>query len=103
MFLLPLSPRTRSKILFSERVKSDLEVLIKSGAKVIKFVDRSFNCHERRARQIMEFILEHDTPTQCHFEINAELLSDEMLDFLAGVPKASLILKLVCNPLILPL
>jgi radical SAM superfamily enzyme YgiQ (UPF0313 family) len=83
-----LSAREPGVRFFSlERVKSDLEVLIKSGAKVIKFVDRSFNCHERRARQIMEFILEHDTPTQCHFEINAELLSDEMLDFLAGVPK----------------
>lgn len=70
-----------------ERVKNDLEVLIKSGAKVIKFVDRSFNCNEKRARQIMEYILTHNTPTRFHFEINAELLSDEMIDFLATVPK----------------
>jgi len=70
-----------------ERVQKDLEVLINSSAKVIKFVDRSFNCHEKRARQIMEFILAHNSSTRFHFEINAELLSDEMMDFLAKVPQ----------------
>ena len=60
---------------------------MKSGAKVIKFVDRSFSINEKRARQIMEFILAHQTSTRFHFEINAELLSDEMLDFLATVPQ----------------
>lgn len=69
-----------------ERVKSDLKALMKSGAKVIKFVDRSFSINEKRARQIMEFILAHHTSTRFHFEINAELLSDEMLGFLTTVP-----------------
>ena len=70
-----------------ERVKSDLKALMKSGAKVIKFVDRSFSINEKRARQIMEFILAHHTSTRFHFEINAELLSDEMLGFLTTVPQ----------------
>lgn len=69
------------------RIKRDLDFLMQSGAKVIKFVDRTFNCNERRARQIMEYILDNSTKnTRFHFEINAELLSDNMLDFLAIIP-----------------
>jgi radical SAM superfamily enzyme YgiQ (UPF0313 family) len=70
-----------------ERVKTDLEALMNSGGKVIKFVDRSFSINEKRARQIMELILAHHTSTRFHFEINAELLSDEMLDYLETVPQ----------------
>jgi len=69
-----------------ERVKSDLLVLMQDQVKVVKFVDRSFNCHEKRARQIMDFILDHNISTRFHMEINAELLSDGMLDYLAGLP-----------------
>jgi radical SAM superfamily enzyme YgiQ (UPF0313 family) len=69
-----------------ERVKRDLQTLMQSQAKVVKFVDRSFNCFEKRARQIMDFILAHNISTRFHLEINAELLSDEMLDYLASVP-----------------
>jgi len=69
-----------------ERVKKDLLVLMQNQAKVVKFVDRSFNCHENRARQIMEFILANNISTRFHFEINAELLSEEMLDYLTRVP-----------------
>ena len=54
---------------------------------MIKFVDRSFSINEKRARQIMEFILAHHTSTRFHFEINAELLSDEMLSLLTTVPQ----------------
>lgn len=69
-----------------ERVKSDLQVLMQSQAKVVKFVDRSFNCHEKRARQIMDFILAHNISTRFHLEINAELLSEDMLEYLEAVP-----------------
>lgn len=70
-----------------ERVKKDLLFLMQNQAKVVKFVDRSFNCHEKRARQIMDFILANNISTRFHMEINAELLSDEMLDYLSRVPK----------------
>ncbi|MEQ8199889.1 MAG: B12-binding domain-containing radical SAM protein [Syntrophomonadaceae bacterium] len=69
-----------------ERVKSDLDVLLTLPVREIKFVDRTFNLDERRARVIMEYILSAPGQVKAHFEINAGLFSDAMLDFLAMVP-----------------
>ncbi len=69
-----------------ERVKSDLDLIMDLPLREIKFVDRTFNLDERRARAIMEHILSHPGQTQVHFEIDAGLLSDGMLDFLATLP-----------------
>ncbi|MBO8158393.1 B12-binding domain-containing radical SAM protein [Thermosyntropha sp.] len=69
-----------------ERVKKDLLLFMEEKVKEVKLVDRTFNCNEERAREIMEFILENNSCTRFHFEIGAELLSDEMIDFLKGIP-----------------
>lgn len=69
------------------RVKQDLAYLIARGVKKIKFVDRTFNCNEHRAIEIMQFILSQKGNTQFHFEICADLMSDSMLEFLSKVPK----------------
>ncbi|MDD3268628.1 MAG: B12-binding domain-containing radical SAM protein [Syntrophomonadaceae bacterium] len=69
-----------------ERVKDDLRCLIKQGIKEIKFVDRTFNCHEGRAREIMEFVLDQGGKTKFHFEIGAERLSSDFMAFLKQVP-----------------
>lgn len=68
------------------RVKHDLLLFIKQRVKEVKLVDRTFNCNEKRAREIMEFIIENNFSTRFHFEIGAELFSDEMLEFLKKVP-----------------
>lgn len=82
-----LSSTLRGVRVFSmDRVKRDLSKLIHSGAETIKFVDRTFNCNEKRAREIMQFILDQNSGTRFHFEICADLLSDDFMSFLQTVP-----------------
>lgn len=70
-----------------ERVKRDLKLLLSSGARQIKFVDRTFNADYKRAMDIMEYIVsnnpEHIT---VHFEITADIINDEFLEFLKKMP-----------------
>ncbi len=68
------------------RVKSDLAVLLALPLREIKFVDRTFNLDEKRARVIMEYILSYPSQVKIHFEINAELFSEDMIGFLETVP-----------------
>ncbi len=65
-----------------DRIKTELEILAKSGVITIKFVDRTFNADKRRASEIWRFCMALETDTCFHFEIGADLLDDEMLDLL---------------------
>ncbi|HBQ87350.1 MAG TPA: B12-binding domain-containing radical SAM protein [Syntrophomonas sp.] len=69
-----------------DRVKKELTLLINKEVKQIKFVDRTFNCREARAIEIMKFIIANPGKTRFHFELCADLISPAMLDFLATVP-----------------
>ncbi|MDD2586157.1 MAG: B12-binding domain-containing radical SAM protein [Syntrophomonadaceae bacterium] len=69
-----------------DRVRKDLHFLINQGVREVKFVDRTFNCHEKRAIELMRFIIDEKGTTKFHFEICADLLSDEMMAFLKDVP-----------------
>ncbi|MDD3852955.1 MAG: DUF4080 domain-containing protein [Syntrophomonadaceae bacterium] len=68
-----------------ERVKQDLAFLIGQGVRQIKFVDRTFNANEDRAREIMQYVLSLPGETRFHFEIGAASLTPDMLAFLAQV------------------
>jgi len=68
------------------RVKRDLLRLIEAGVKQVKFVDRTFNCQREYALAIFRFLAEQSGTTNFHFEIAADLLDEETLDFLATVP-----------------
>ncbi len=75
-----------------ERVKSDILRLAISGAKTIKFVDRTFNCHKDRCNAIIEFIVSaygKDIPKDVcfHFEVAADLFNDETIKLLSSAPK----------------
>ncbi len=72
-----------------ERIKADLAVLMDARVKLIKFVDRTFNYSNARAREIFSFILEHNVSSQFHFEIGAHLIDDATLDLLKTVPDGS--------------
>lgn len=66
-----------------DRVKEDLERLIKAQVKQVKFVDRTFNANKRYAMEIMDFIMDKDPKDMnFHFEVTAHLLDREMLDFI---------------------
>ncbi|MGE5417739.1 MAG: DUF4080 domain-containing protein [Acidobacteriota bacterium] len=69
-----------------ERAKQDLEKLDDMGVKQVKLVDRSFNCHQQRALDIMRYLADLPGKTCFHFELIADLINDEMLDFLEKVP-----------------
>lgn len=75
-----------------ERVKSDILRLSVSGAKTIKFVDRTFNCRKDRCNEIIAFILTEygkGIPRDIcfHFEVAADLFDDETLQLLSSAPK----------------
>ncbi len=73
-----------------EYVKASLLALWNSGAKTVKFVDRTFNADRRRADEIIAFILEHaeKMPKICfHFEIAADILADSTVSLLSKAPK----------------
>lgn len=63
-----------------ELVKQELQFFIDQKVPQIKFVDRTFNCHHEHAMEIWKYIMEHDNGvTNFHFEISADLLSEEEL------------------------
>lgn len=71
-----------------ERVYRDLSFLMNTGAKQIKFVDRTFNANKEFAKSIMKFIEYSGTEmTGFHAEITAHLVDDEQLQFLKGLKK----------------
>lgn len=70
-----------------ERVKKDLQFLIDRKVRLIKFVDRTFNCSDEFAMGIWEYLMSLDTETTFHFEISADILNDNQLKLLEKAPK----------------
>lgn len=66
-----------------ERVKADLLYLIQSGAKLIKFVDRTFNIKRDYAMEIFQFLIDHHGGCVFQFEITADIMRPEVLQFLS--------------------
>ena len=74
------NPRFRSlKYVFAE-----LNYFLENNVKQVKFVDRTFNCNRKHSYAIWKFIKEHDNGvTNFHFEVAADILSDEEIGLLA--------------------
>jgi anaerobic magnesium-protoporphyrin IX monomethyl ester cyclase len=68
------------------RIRADLAVLMEREVQTVKFVDRTFNYDASRANEIWRYILERNRSSKFHFEIAADLLTDENLALLAEVP-----------------
>lgn len=68
------------------RVLADVARLAESGALAVKFVDRTFNARPEWAMAIWRGLLAHRGRMRFHFEIVAELLTEDQLSFLAAVP-----------------
>lgn len=68
-----------------ERVKKELDNLIDSKVKQVKFVDRTFNANKRYSMEIMNHIMKRNpSGINFHFEVTAHLLDEEMLEFLSN-------------------
>jgi radical SAM superfamily enzyme YgiQ (UPF0313 family) len=66
-----------------QRVKEDLLYLIENGARLIKFVDRTFNIKRDYAMEIFQFLIDNHQGCVFQFEITADIMRPEVLDFLA--------------------
>ncbi|MGN7358349.1 B12-binding domain-containing radical SAM protein [Paenibacillus sp. SAF-054] len=66
-----------------ERVKADITYLIDNGAKVIKFLDRTFNINHTYAMEMFKFLIENNRGCIFQFEITADIMRPEVLQFLA--------------------
>lgn len=74
-----------------ERAKREMLLLARSGARTIKLVDRTFNCHPGRAYELFAFLIEHAgkeiPPGVCfHFEVGADLFDERTLALLRTAP-----------------
>lgn len=70
-----------------DRVFSDLQLFLDASVPIVKFVDRTYNLQPARYISIWRYILEHHNgKTMFHFEIEAEYLTEEALQFLQNVP-----------------
>ncbi|UOF90439.1 B12-binding domain-containing radical SAM protein [Fodinisporobacter ferrooxydans] len=67
-----------------DRIKRDLRRLIDFGVKQIKFVDRTFNINKEYAMEIFKFLIGYHKNTTFHFEITADIMRPEVLEFLAA-------------------
>lgn len=65
------------------RTKADILYLIDSGAKLIKFVDRTFNIKRDYALDMFQFLIENHRSCVFQFEITADIMRPEVLDYLA--------------------
>lgn len=66
-----------------EKVKEDIRYLMKNGAKTIKFVDRTFNISRSYAMEMFRFLIDEHLPgTVFQFEITADIMRPEVIEFL---------------------
>ncbi len=73
------------------QAKKDLLKAAASGAKTIKLVDRTFNCHRERAMELIRFLIKKHrdgafTGVCFHFEVAADLFDEKTLALLNSAP-----------------
>ncbi|MDD3712818.1 MAG: DUF4080 domain-containing protein, partial [Candidatus Izemoplasmatales bacterium] len=67
----------------TDYVFSVIDYLVEKGAKTIKFLDRSFNANKKIALDFFKRLVEKDyKDVVFQFEINGDVLSKEIIDFL---------------------
>jgi len=71
-----------------EKVLPDLQKFLNAKVPQVKFIDRTFNCKKSHAMAIWKYLHEHDNGvTNFHFEITADIIDQEAIDFLKQVRK----------------
>ena len=77
-----------------ERVFTDLLRFEQAGVRLVKFVDRTFNANPERALKIWSFIRENCPTVSFHFEIAADLLTDEQIILLSSFEEGRIQLEI---------
>ncbi|MDQ2085686.1 B12-binding domain-containing radical SAM protein [Herbivorax sp. ANBcel31] len=70
-----------------DRVKKELKTLLDEEVKLVKFVDRTFNCNKKRVMEIFKFVIENSVNTCFHFEAAGDLFDSDMLELLSKAPE----------------
>ena len=66
-----------------QHIDENLAYFINSPAKLIKFLDRTFNLNKNHTHHVFSYLIEHHRPNlSCQFEIYADLLKDENIEYL---------------------
>ena len=78
--------QTLADLLEFEKLENDI--------KVIKFVDRTFNCDRKRANKIWAALATPEYTKNYHFEICASLLDEESFEILSKLPKGKVQLEI---------
>ncbi|OHX38877.1 B12-binding domain-containing radical SAM protein [Cytobacillus pseudoceanisediminis] len=66
-----------------EKIKDDIRYLMRNGAKTLKFVDRTFNISRSYALEMFQFLIDEHLPgTVFQFEITADIMRPEVIEFL---------------------
>ncbi|KAB2335200.1 B12-binding domain-containing radical SAM protein [Bacillus mesophilum] len=66
-----------------EKIKDDIRYLMQNGVKTIKFVDRTFNISRSYAMEMFQFLIDEHLPgTVFQFEITADIMRPEVIEFL---------------------
>ena len=66
-------------------IQSQVQELISAGIKKIKFVDRTFNLKPGRMKDLMQWLTQFKG-NEFHFEVVGDILTADILSFLATVP-----------------
>ena len=78
-----------------EQVKTELQIFIDAKVPQVKFVDRTFNCKVSHAMAIWQYIYENDNGiTNFHFEVAADLITEEELELFAKMRKGLIQLEI---------
>jgi radical SAM superfamily enzyme YgiQ (UPF0313 family) len=67
-------------------IHKQIEGLATAGARRIKFVDRTFNLKPARMIELMQWLSQFKE-VSFHFEVVADILTDDLLDYLETVPE----------------
>jgi len=70
----------------SNAMRGQIEQLVAAQARRIKFVDRTFNLKPAQMRELMQWLTRFKGAS-FHFEVVGDILTPDMLDFLATVPE----------------
>lgn len=65
-------------------VKQELSCFLEAEIPQVKFVDRTFNCSPARTKELWQWMIDHDNGiTNFHFEIAADLITEEELELMS--------------------
>ena len=66
-----------------EKVKKEIKKLIDRGARIIKFLDRTFNANKKNFLSLIDFIIEnHKENNSFQFEITGDLLDVDVIEYI---------------------